>query len=343
MNRNQFFLAITVLIIAFYASWENNRQETYTKDRMTVFIAEIDSLQKVVASIDSSSRAQDSLQWNYFNYTSFNLHGKFICLGQEVDFDREIIRERVEYEIYRFLRFRGRIHEWLKRMGRYGPLIDPIMAEHNLTYDFRWLAVIEGLLDPNSVSPTGPKGMWQFTRKTGQAYGLGQNYYRDQRKDPWRSTKAARNHLVDLYGVGWLQGDGGPGFHDMWLTLAAYNAGPGVINTATRVEKTRDFWALKSIRNETRRYVPQFIALCYIMSHLEEFGFDEIDPYRPIPNFRDTVVTLTGPNNSLGDLAAAAGVDFDNFILLNTDYEVVTLPAGSYQVKTTLPDSTNLK
>jgi hypothetical protein len=79
------------------------------------------------------------------------------------------------------------------------------------------------------------------------------------------------------------------------------------------------------------------------MSHLEEFGFDEIDPYRPIPNFRDTVVTLTGPNNSLGDLATAAGVDFDNFILLNTDYEVVTLPAGSYQVKTTLPDSTNSK
>lgn len=76
------------------------------------------------------------------------------------------------------------------------------------------LIYIESRFDPNAQSPTGPKGIAQFTKATGKAYGLSDA----DRLDPIKSIKAAATHLKDL-----LKSTNG----DQSLAALAYNQGLG--------------------------------------------------------------------------------------------------------------------
>ncbi len=336
MKRDLVYLFLVILVVLYV--WVENQP---VQKELMGSRERFDSISSHVLMIDAEARHRDSLLWSYFNFSSLNLPDTFICMGQVVNFKRERIKGRVEYEIYRFLKGRHRIVEWIKRLGRYDPIFRSALDELNLPLELRLLAVVESLVDPTAKSPTGPVGMWQFTYRTGQAYGLSKNLYQDQRKDPWKSTKAARDHLVDLYGVEWLQGNSGPGYHDWWLALAAYADGPGEINKAIIKDETRDYWSLQSISEQSRRYVPQFIALCFIFENLHLLGLDQVVPYSAISNYKDTIVTLKDEENSVADLARAAQINMDQFILLNIDYELGVLPAGNYSVKIIAPDSTN--
>ena len=103
---------------------------------------------------------------------------------------------------------------------------------------------------------------------TSRRYGLKTDFWVDERRDPEKATVAAAKYLRDLR----------ERFHGDWyLAWAGYNAGEGKVDRAIRKEKTTDFWRMmgkgRTLRAETKHYVPKLIAAALIAKHPERFGF----------------------------------------------------------------------
>ena len=138
------------------------------------------------------------------------------------------------------------------------------IKKHNLPGEMLLLPIIESLYKPNAVSPAGAAGIWQFTKSTGDFYGLKRTYWYDGRFDVINSTESAINLLSDMY----VQLNSWP------LALAAYNFGIGNVKKRIRFNKKRqlktDYWSLKLPR-ETREYVPKLLAIAYLLKNIADY------------------------------------------------------------------------
>jgi membrane-bound lytic murein transglycosylase D len=171
---------------------------------------------------------------------------------------------------------------WLTRSGKYMELMRGILIENNVPEEIVFLPLIESGFNANAYSPARAVGYWQFIASTAKRYGLEISWWKDERKDPVKSTMAAANYLKDLYEM----------FGSWNLAMAAYNAGEGKILRALNRTKTEDYWSLLStnyIRNETKNYVPKFIAASMIANSPEDFGFINLEYHPPI-NYDEVVV-----------------------------------------------------
>ncbi len=151
----------------------------------------------------------------------------------------------------------GRSMEDLKGWGRpYFDMMDAILIQHGLPKELKYLAVIESNLKSGARSWAGAVGPWQFMPVTARNMGLRVSKKIDERRDLYKSTHAASkylNSLFDLYG-------------DWLLVIAAYNSGPGTVNSAIRRSGTRDFWKLQNyLPLESRNHVKKFIATHYML------------------------------------------------------------------------------
>ena len=182
-------------------------------------------------------------------------------------------------------KYKERFATYLKRSGKYTELMRDILKESDIPEQIVFLPLIESGFNPYAYSRARAVGYWQFISSTAQKYGLKINWWRDERRDPVKSTEAAARYLRDLYGM-----------FDSWvLAMAAYNAGEGKISRALKKTKTDDYWTLlktKYIKKETKNYVPKFIAASLIADSPEDFGFEDIEYHPPLDY--DTV-TLTSP------------------------------------------------
>jgi hypothetical protein len=100
--------------------------------------------------------------------------------------------------------------------GPYDSLIQTAASTHGVNYDLLHKQLfLESSFNPNAKSPTGPRGIGQFTKATGKAYGLvnEEDFY-----DPAKSIDAAARHMKDN-----LKLAGG----DELKALLAYNQGGG--------------------------------------------------------------------------------------------------------------------
>ena len=106
------------------------------------------------------------------------------------------------------------------------------------------------------------KGMWQFMYRTALLYDLKINSYIDERLDPMAATHAAVKYMKDLYGI----------FGDWSLAIAAYNCGAGNVNKAIRRSGgKRSYWDIYPyLPRETRGYVPNFVAACYLLEYYRQ-------------------------------------------------------------------------
>ncbi|GAB3260587.1 hypothetical protein GCM10027347_25000 [Larkinella harenae] len=162
----------------------------------------------------------------------------------------------------------------LERVPMFFPLYERLLAQHEIPDELKYLSIVESSLDPKAVSRVGAGGLWQFMPYTGEEYKLYQDEYIDERMDPVKSTEAACRYLKRLYNV----------FGDWHLALAAYNSGPGTVKRAMRRSGGDSFWTIYNyLPKETRAYVPQFIALTYMMNYANDHGIYAESPEYPIP------------------------------------------------------------
>jgi len=202
----------------------------------------------------------------------------------------------------------------LTRSGRYLPLIHSIFAEEGLPEDLAMIAFIESAFLPHARSPKAAHGIWQFMPRTGRQYGLKSNGIVDERSDPEKATRAAARYLTYLHDL----------FDDWYLVMAAYNAGEGKILRAMQRTGARDFWQLaqtNAIRNQTKNYVPAFLASVLISKDPARFGFE----FTPEPALSYETLVCDRPVD-LQHLASSTGVDLDDIQALNPELRLLVTP-----------------
>ena len=157
---------------------------------------------------------------------------------------------------------KGFIKVVLGRSPLYFDMFEAKLSEYGLPIELKYLAVIESGLRPQVKSRAGALGLWQFMYRTGLYFGLKENSYIDERMDPVKATDAACRYLKKLFGI----------YGDWNLALAAYNAGPGNVNKAIkRSGDKKTYWEVRPyLPRETQGYVPNFIAVTYLMTYHKE-------------------------------------------------------------------------
>lgn len=187
----------------------------------------------------------------------------------------------VNDEVLSFLNFfqtpRGRaiVETGLRRSGRYREMISRVLREEGVPQDLIYLAQAESAFQPLALSRAGARGIWQFVAYRGTQYGLRHSWWVDERQDPEKATRAAAQHLRDLYHM----------FGDWYLAMAAYNCGPGNVQKAIERTGYADFWELynrKVLPRETKNYVPIILALTLIAKDAPHYGI-QADPEQPVP------------------------------------------------------------
>ena len=182
-------------------------------------------------------------------------------------------------------RLKSRFAMWMERSGKYMDIMKDVMKERNMPEELVFLPFVESGFNVNAYSRARAVGPWQFIEGTAKRYGLTIDWWRDERKDPVKSTRAAASYLRDLYKM----------FGSWNLALAAYNAGEGRISKAMRRSDADDYWDLlhtKQIHPETKEYVPRYIAAAMIASEPEKYGFRDLAYHEPLDYDE---VTLHGP------------------------------------------------
>jgi membrane-bound lytic murein transglycosylase D len=229
----------------------------------------------------------------------------------------------VNDEVLSFLNFfqtpRGRaiVETGLRRSGRYREMISRVLREEGVPQDLIYLAQAESAFQPLALSRAGARGIWQFVAYRGQEYGLRRTWWIDERQDPEKATRAAAQHLRDLYKL----------FGDWYLAMAAYNCGPG--NVQKGIERTgyADFWELYKrnvLPRETRNYVPIILALTLIAKDAAHYNI-LADPEAPVP----ADVVRPGRAIDLRLVAETIDVDVETLRALNPSLLRLATPDDS--------------
>jgi membrane-bound lytic murein transglycosylase D len=216
--------------------------------------------------------------------------------------------------------------KWLGRSFRYIDRYRAIMKEEGVPEDTVFLAMIESGFGNFAYSRAKASGPWQFIGPTGKLFGLKQDFWVDERRDPEKSARAAARFLKKLY-----EQTG-----DWRLAWAGYNAGVGRIFKA-KAKGYESFWEMaavpgrKVLRAETKGYVPKLMAAAIITKHPAAFGFkpEEIEKQT-----WDEYAEVSIPSATLlGVVAKAAGTTERALLDLNPELRRSCTPPRPYKIK----------
>ncbi len=176
------------------------------------------------------------------------------------------LKKEVEEQIHFFtVRRRKVFSKWMYRSGYFEKWISDTLFYNGLPDELVYLSMIESGFNPNAYSKARAVGLWQFIYPTAKRYNVKIDFWYDGRRDPYKSTQTAIKHLNFLYKY----------FGNWYLALSAYNSGIYRVKRAIKKDKTTDFWELKSLPRETRKYVPKFLAAMHIYRNMELYGYTE--------------------------------------------------------------------
>lgn len=227
--------------------------------------------------------------------------------------------------------YRGHSSFLERTFGRGKRYLHHIVAEleaRNMPCELALLPAVESAFDPFALSRRRASGLWQFMPRTGQSYGLDQDWWTDGRRDVLEATRAALDHLEDLHQE--FEGD--------WLlALAAYNAGAPSVKRAIERNQRKgrpiDFFALELPR-ETRAYVPKLLAISRLVAEPQAFGVElpaiPDAPYFARIDVRDQI--------DLGRVADRAEIPREELRALNPAFNrFATAPGGPHSLLVPLP------
>ncbi len=208
----------------------------------------------------------------------------------------------------------------------YMPIFEQALERHGLPLELRYLPVIESALNPDAVSRVGATGLWQFMLATARGLGLEINSLVDERRDPYASSEAAAVYLKQLYGM----------YNDWSLAIAAYNCGPGNVNKALRRAggENKDFWGIYYyLPQETRGYVPAFIAANYVMTYYNQHNISPALAKRPI--ITDSI--HVNKRVHFNQVSAVLDIPVEELRVLNPQYRKDIIPGDIRPYPLVLP------
>lgn len=199
----------------------------------------------------------------------------------------------------------------------YNPIFEQALEEQGLPLELKYLPMIESSLDPNAVSKHGAAGLWQFMLATAKGLGMEVNSVIDERRDPYLSSEMAATYLKGLY----------DSYGDWSLAIAAYNCGPGTLNKAIRRAggdpKDQDFWTIYNyLPEETRGYVPAFIAINYVMNYYPKHNISPVLPTAPL--VMDTIHVTDRVH--FDQISGVLDIPIDELRILNPQYRADIIP-----------------
>lgn len=293
---------------------------------MKVLLQELRELKKAhaeaLAEIEDLRRQVQALSVGGLPTVNYRLPPKVEFAGQTVPLGRREVWERLDQEFLLYIGRPGQIMLWLKRMGKYMPLIEQRLQAHGLPADLKYLAVVESSLRPTAISSAGAGGLWQFMEATGRRFDMDSNPFVDERMDVVRATDSAMQYLRRLYGI----------FNDWPLALAGYNAGEQRVLDELREQGVSSYYDL-ALPAETERFVYKIIAVKVILSNPERYGIViSPDEYYQLAEAEPVTVRVSGGRLHLRAVAEAAGTTYAMIKYLNPQLRQRYLPYGVYQV-----------
>jgi hypothetical protein len=293
---------------------------------MTLLLQELREVKKAhagaLAEIEDLRRRVQMLAAGGLSSVNYRLPPQIEFAGQAVPLGRRDVWERLDQEFLLYVGRPGQIMLWLKRMGKFMPLIEQHLKDYGLPGDLKYLAVVESSLRPTATSSAGAGGLWQFIEATGRRYDMDSSPFVDERMDVPKATAGAMQYLQRLYGL----------FNDWPLALAGYNAGEQRVLDELREQGVSSYYDL-ALPLETERFVYKIIAVKVILSNPERYGvaINEQEYYQP-PEVDAVTVRVNGSRLHLRTVAEAAGTHYATLRNLNPQLRQRYLPRGVHQV-----------
>lgn len=330
---NKFFLILTILFVSYTSVNAQSinvtvhqngttREETIGLPQSMTY--DVDSLLNEWHSKNSLSLSNDCLTKNEnptFPDSVYIDRLSRIPAVMELTYN-DVVRKFIEMYSGKL---RKQVSYMLGASNFYMPIFEEALDAYNIPQELKYLPIIESALNPKAVSPVGAAGLWQFMIGTGKLYGLETNSIVDERRDPIKATWAAARYLKDLYTI----------YKDWNLVIAAYNCGAGNINKAIRrANGARDYWAIYNyLPQETRGYVPAFIAANYVMTYYCDHNICPMEA--DIDQNTDTV--LVSKSLHFEQIADICGVNIDQIRSLNPQYKIDVIPGNAEVCTLRLP------
>jgi membrane-bound lytic murein transglycosylase D len=211
--------------------------------------------------------------------------------------------------------------EYLDRMSLFSGSVDATLGRKGLPPSLRYLPIIESGYSPRAVSRASAVGLWQFMAPTAEGFGMRVGPLLDERRDPFKSTEAAGDFLLQLREQ----------FGSWFLALAAYNSGPyrvqRILDLHAPLAPRSDslYWAVREhLPRETQDFVPKFFAAALVAGNPRAHGFEA--PPESVPFVFDEVVVPDA--TTLDVVARAAGATQEEIERLNPELVRGITPPG---------------
>ena len=256
-------------------------------------------------SLTSSLKAIDSLEF---------------C-GEQVPFEVQEVRERLEKELLLSLWDRPQVILWLKRSRRYIPHIEKMLKESGMPDDLKYVAIAESALRPHAGSRKGAVGFWQFLADTGRKNGLVINERVDERRNVFASTLAAVRYFKELRKT----------FGSWSLAVAAFNMGEEGLMAEILEQETNNYYSLY-LPLETQRFIFRILSVKLILSDPEKYGFKLTEEDYYLPLVFDEIQFDCFQEIPIRIIAKAAKTHFKVIKDLNPEIRGHYLAAGSHNI-----------
>lgn len=285
-----------------------------------------------ILTFDTHKESSEELYRKAFksNYRIYSptLPDTLAFAGERVPLETYYVYEGLDRELLVNTYWQSNMMLWLKRAGRYFPIIEPILKRNGVPDDFKYLCVIEsGLM--NVTSPAGAAGYWQFIPATAKRYGLEITTGIDMRRNLEASTEAACRFLNDLH----------RNLGSWTAAAAAYNCGEAGLSSRMRKQGVASYYDTY-LNRETTRYLYRILAAKLIMQSPQDYGFciRQCDLYPPL---RYQTVQLSGQNVDLYRFAKSNGTTYKMLRELNPWFDSDVIPNKAnktYSVKIPVAD-----